>query len=222
MKTIFLLLFLFAGIVVRAQSPASLIVKVVNEAGKPYLGDKVYFVGQASGKSFSGITDVSGKFKIDLPAGDIYDIRIRAIGDEVEYNTLEIPKLGEGEQFETMELLITYQAATSYTLSSLQFETAKAVIHPASFHMLNELAEIMQQKPALQIEISGHTDSDGDAGANQLLSQQRADAVKDYLIRKGISAARIRSKGYGETKPIATNDSAEGKQVNRRTEVRIL
>lgn len=222
MKTLFFLGALLASISMHAQAPATLFVKVVNEAGKPYSGDKIYFVGQNTKKSFSGITDKLGKFRIDLPQGDVYDIRIRSIGEEMEYNTIEIPMLAEYEQFETTELLITYEAPTSYTLSSLEFETAKAVIRPGSYLLLDKLVEIMLQKPAMKIEIGGHTDSDGDTVSNQLLSQQRADAVKKYLISKGVDASRIASRGFGETKPVADNNTSEGKQRNRRTEVSIL
>jgi outer membrane protein OmpA-like peptidoglycan-associated protein len=88
--------------------------------------------------------------------------------------------------------------------------------------LLDKLLEIMLQKPAMKIEIGGHTDSDGDAVSNQLLSQQRADAVRDYLISRGVTASRITSRGFGETKPVADNGTAEGRQRNRRTEVSIL
>jgi len=222
MKTILLLTMLFSGFSAIAQSPATLEVTVVNPAGKPYSGDKVYFVGQKTKKTLSGITNASGKFRVDLPQGDVYDIRIQSIGEDLEYNTVEIPTIGAGAHFELMEVLITYEASKEYTLSSLQFETAKAVIQPGSLPMLDNIAEIMQLKKEMKIEIAGHTDSDGDAAANQLLSQQRADAVKAYLVKKGVSASRIKSAGYGETKPVASNTTASGKQQNRRTEVKVL
>ncbi len=74
----------------------------------------------------------------------------------------------------------------------------------------------------MKIKISGHTDTDGDEASNLVLSQQRADAVKNYLISKGIASNRLIAIGFGETKPIETNTTAEGKKANRRTEIQVL
>lgn len=205
-----------------AQQTAPVEVVVLNEANKPYSGDKIFFVGQYKKKTYSGITNSKGRFLIDLPAGDVYDIKIMSIGDELEYNTLEIPALKPGEFFEKMELTIMYEAATTYNLSNLQFESGKSVIKPESYPLLTDLIEIMKLKGSMKIEIAGHTDSDGEADANQLLSKQRADAVKNHLISKGINAEMIKTIGYGESRPIADNSTPHGKAMNRRTEIRIL
>ena len=222
MKTILTILTCSVTWMIFSQSTAPLDVKVLSESGKPYAGDKIYFVGQTSKTSFSGITNASGKFHIDLPEGDVYDIRIMSMGDELEYNTLEIPALKEGERYENMELEIMYEAAKDYTLNNLQFDTGKSTIKTVSFSILDNVAELLVLKPTMKIEIAGHTDSDGDDAANLLLSQQRADAVKQYLIKKGIAANRMTAKGYGESRPAADNATTAGKQQNRRTEIRIL
>ena len=83
---------------------------------------------------------------------------------------------------------------------------------------LNEIAKLMKEHADLKFEIDGHTDSDGNADANLKLSQQRADAVKVKLVEMGISESRLTTKGFGATKPIDKNDSAEGKANNRRVE----
>lgn len=222
MKTILTLLVSGIAGMIFAQEKAPLDVKVLSESGKPYAGDKIYFVGQTSKASYSGVTNAAGKFHIELPPGDVYDIRIMSIGDELEYNTLEIPALKEGERYESMELEIMYEAAKDYTLNNLQFDTGKSTIKTGSFSILDNMAELLVLKPAMKIEIAGHTDSDGDDAANLLLSQQRADAVKQYLIKKGIATNRITAKGYGESRPVADNATTAGKQQNRRTEIRIL
>lgn len=222
MKTILTLLVSGIAGMIFAQEKAPLDVKVLSESGKPYAGDKIYFVGQTSKASYSGVTNAAGKFHIELPPGDVYDIRIMSIGDELEYNTLEIPALKEGERYESMELEIMYEAAKDYTLNNLQFDTGKSTIKTGSFSILDNVAELLVLKPAMKIEIAGHTDSDGDDAANLLLSQQRADAVKQYLIKKGIAANRMTAKGYGESRPVADNATTAGKQQNRRTEIRIL
>lgn len=213
---------LYFAVIGHSQAPATIDVTVLDFKGKPYAGDKVYFIGQQKKQSLYGITNAKGKFKINLPQGDIYDIQIKTIGEEVEYNTIEIPELYEGEFFDTMEVTITYEMPKSYTLNSLQFETGKATLKPQSHALLADLIEIMQLKPEMKIEIAGHTDSDGEDASNLTLSQQRANAVKTYLISKGISTNRIISIGYGESRPVAENSSEAGKAKNRRTEIRIL
>jgi outer membrane protein OmpA-like peptidoglycan-associated protein len=74
----------------------------------------------------------------------------------------------------------------------------------------------------MRIEVGGHTDNVGNDAANQLLSEERANAVRDFLIAHGIEASRVVAKGYGETRPVATNDTDEGRALNRRTEVTVL
>jgi OmpA-OmpF porin, OOP family len=80
----------------------------------------------------------------------------------------------------------------------------------------------MNENPKIVIELSGHTDNVGGNELNQKLSQDRADSVREYFIGKGIEPDRVASKGYGETKPVATNDNDEGRQRNRRVEFMIL
>ena len=87
---------------------------------------------------------------------------------------------------------------------------------------MDELVNYMRLKPHLKIEIAGHTDSDGAEDQNLILSQKIAEAVKNYLVSKGINANRMIAKGYGESKPIAENETAAGKALNRRTEILVL
>jgi outer membrane protein OmpA-like peptidoglycan-associated protein len=95
-------------------------------------------------------------------------------------------------------------------------------LRPDSNKELNELAEYMNLKKTLVIEIAGHTDNVGAPESNQKLSEDRANAVKQYLVKKGIVAERIVAKGYGDSEPVADNNTASGKQQNRRTEVRVI
>ena len=203
-----------------SKAPVKVLVKGFD--GKPYANDKVFFVGQKSKQVLSGVTNPAGRFVVQLPAGDVYDIKIQSIGDEIEYNTLEIPAVKPGEFFQEAELVIEYDPGTTFSFTNLQFETAKADLKPASYVHLKNLVEIMKRKPDFKVQIAGHTDSDGEESANQLLSQKRAESVKNYLISQGIAANRIVARGFGESNPIADNASAQGKAQNRRTEISIL
>lgn len=101
-------------------------------------------------------------------------------------------------------------------LKGIQFETAKDVLVKSSYPVLNDIVKILQENPDYKLEITGHTDNQGEAVANQLLSEQRAMAVKQYLMSKGIGESRLTTRGMGDTEPVAGNDSATGRAENRR------
>ena len=102
------------------------------------------------------------------------------------------------------------------------FDFDKSNLKPESFVELDKLVELLKKNPTVKIEISGYTDDKGDEKYNQVLSQKRAESVMDYLIQKGIDKIRLTAKGYGETQPIAPNDTEENKAKNRRTELKVL
>lgn len=105
---------------------------------------------------------------------------------------------------------------------NLEFETNKDIIFESSKPSLNELAEVLNKKTTWKLEIAGHTDNVGDDNLNLVLSKKRAEAVKAYLISQGVDEARLITKYFGETKPIASNDTPEGRQKNRRVEMKIV
>jgi outer membrane protein OmpA-like peptidoglycan-associated protein len=105
----------------------------------------------------------------------------------------------------------------------VMFEYNKAKIKVESNDLLNEVAEIIKKYPSLKkIAVEGHTDADGSDKYNKKLSQKRADAVKKFLVAAGIEEDRLEATGYGEEKPIADNETDEGKEKNRRVEFNIL
>ena len=107
-----------------------------------------------------------------------------------------------------------------WVLSGVLFDTGKSTVKPEMAGELEEVAAVMRRNPELKIEIQGHTDSVGDAAYNRRLSEQRARAVMNYLIGEGISAGRLRARGLGESRPAASNDTAEGRAINRRVELK--
>ncbi len=103
-------------------------------------------------------------------------------------------------------------------LDGITFATGKSEITPQSENTLRKALKTLQTYSDISVEISGHTDNVGSDASNQKLSERRANAVRDWLIREGISPDRITAVGYGESQPTATNDTPEGRQKNRRIE----
>jgi outer membrane protein OmpA-like peptidoglycan-associated protein len=102
--------------------------------------------------------------------------------------------------------------------AQILFNSGTAYIHPSSYYALDTIVRVLKNDPLWHVDIEGHTDNTGGEKQNLLLSQQRADACKEYLIRAGISENRISAIGYGDLNPIADNSSEEGRKINRRTE----
>ncbi|WP_157638030.1 OmpA family protein [Flexithrix dorotheae] len=108
-------------------------------------------------------------------------------------------------------------------IARIYFDPAKATITSESYDELNSIVKLFKDNPNLKIEISGHTDNVGDPNYNLNLSQRRAQAVVNYLVSKDIDASRLTAKGYGETKPLASNDDEkDGREINRRIEMKVL
>ncbi len=134
---------------------------------------------------------------------------------------LVVRKEADTKEMKLYEL--KYQAGNTVRLSNIYFETAKATLKPESKKELNTLADIMYDYPNMEIEIAGHTDNVGSDADNLALSDARAKAVADYVLKKEKSSkGRITYKGYGETSPITTNDTEEGRAKNRRVEFKVL
>lgn len=107
-------------------------------------------------------------------------------------------------------------------LRGVNFDFDRAEIRPASRPILDQAAQRLNQCPGERLQVEGHTDSIGADAYNQGLSERRARAVRDYLVSRGVSGSRITAAGFGESRPIASNDTAEGRFLNRRVEVRFL
>lgn len=107
---------------------------------------------------------------------------------------------------------------TKIITHGINFDYNKAIIKPESMGTLNMIVQVLKENPGLTFEVGGHTDGDGDDKYNLNLSQQRADAVKTQLVKMGVDASRLTTKGYGKTMPIADNKTPEGKANNRRVE----
>ncbi len=106
--------------------------------------------------------------------------------------------------------------------NNLEFETGGAIIRDVSYASLNKLAELMVKKPNYRLTVEGHTDNVGETQTNQTLSVRRAEAIKTFLVKKGVKASQITTQGFGETRPIGDNNTAAGRKKNRRVELKVM
>lgn len=202
-----------------AKSKALLYVLVTDFKGKPRPNEEIVFYGTTTQQTVKGISNQSGQFTAELPLGDTYKILISALGEQTEYSTI---KVGKEEGMYRAEVTIKFEMPTTVTLKNVLFKSGSAELAASSFKSLDELVAFMNRKTTLVIEIAGHTDNVGSVESNQLLSQKRADAVRSYILSKGISTTRVLAKGYGQNEPVADNSTEQGRSTNRRTEVRII
>ena len=197
---------------------AVLNVHVLNERGKVEAGDTITFTSEKTGKVYAGVTKGDGKFSILIPNGEIFTASYRDMNGQIQSSIIELP----GNQLIIMNWELMFELPRVYTLDNVFFDTGKSNLRPESFTELDELVEVMLFKKDLVIEIGGHTDDVGEEASNMTLSQNRSESVRKYLIKNGVDALHVKAKGYGESKPVAHNDTPEGRQKNRRTEVKIL
>lgn len=165
----------------------------------------------------------TGKFLVSLPSGKNYGIAVKSEGYLFHSENFVIPDSSQYQEIEKEVLLKKVEVGSKIVLKNIFFDFDKATLRKESFAELDRLAKLLNDIESLTIEIGGHTDSKGSDDYNMNLSQKRAQSVVNYLVKnKGIAQERLQAKGYGETEPIATNDTDEGRQQNRRTEFKIL
>ncbi|MEK6478925.1 OmpA family protein [Catalinimonas sp. 4WD22] len=165
----------------------------------------------------------SGKFRIAIPEGTNLGLTVERDGYLFYSQNLKSSAL---QPFKDNHIDITLQESRVGTIGILKnifFDTNKSNIRKESLVELNQIYTLLKAQPNIVIQINGHTDNVGDDAYNQQLSEKRARAVANYLLNYGLSADRITAKGFGESKPIASNEYEEGgRALNRRTEIEII
>ncbi len=190
---------------------------------EPKNNELIIFRSQKNNNEFQVISDENGKFGTRLPAGDKYDIFIMGFKDSVSQNVLDIPAVGPNSYYKNpFTVNLEFDPPKTFVLENVEFDFGKYSLRPSSYQTLDDLADYLKRKPNERIEIGGHTDNVGSDEKNLVLSLERAKSIVEYLIAKGISNDRLVAKGYGAEEPIEENTTEEGRQKNRRTEVKIL
>lgn len=170
-----------------------------------------------------GSDPLFGTFLIALPTGRTYGLSVKAPGYLYHSENFELEKQEAGEAYTIEVRLKRPTEGSAIVLRNVFFDTDKDVVQSRSAGELQALAEFMRENPDLRIRISGHTDNRGDAAYNEDLSKRRAEAVREYLANLfSISKERVETKGYGASRPVASNDTPKGRAKNRRTEFEVI
>lgn len=164
----------------------------------------------------------SGSYLVSLPAGKNYGIAVKKTDYLFHSENFDIPMTAAFQEIVKDVALKNVAVGSKIILKNIFFDYGKATLRPESTNELQRLIKLLNDLPSLKIEISGYTDSRGSAEFNQKLSENRSKSVVDYLVQNGIAADRLTFVGFGKEQPIATNDTDEGRQMNRRTEFKIL
>lgn len=184
----------------------------------------IELVDNKTGVLVSSVTSYAstGAFTVPLPPGKDYALTAGAADYFFHSENFVIADTSIHEVIRKDIQLQPMGIGAKIVLNNVFFDTGKSTLRPESYSELNRLIDIMHQYPRLKVEISGHTDSKGSDQSNQKLSQDRAQAVVNYLTSQGIDIDLVSAKGYGESEPRADNDTEEGRQLNRRVEAKIL
>ncbi len=201
---------------------AFIIGRIIDEKKHP-IKAQVEVIDNSTGQAVEKIqSDSEGRFKIASSLQKNYDITFNKSGYLFQSVSVAIPdSLGYEKNLGDITLQ-KVEVGKKIVLNNIFFDSNESTLRKESFLELERAVKLMNEMVSVQMEISGHTDNVGAAKDNRQLSELRAKAVKDFLISKGCDKDRLRYKGYGSEQPISTNNTEGGRQLNRRTEFKVL
>jgi outer membrane protein OmpA-like peptidoglycan-associated protein/tetratricopeptide (TPR) repeat protein len=166
---------------------------------------------------------VTGEFKIIIPHGGNYGINTSLNGYLFNSLNFEVPAYSDFQEIETHILMVKATVGSKAVLKNIFFDLGKVDLKNESIGELESVIDLLERNPGIKLQINGHTDNSGDAQVNKELSLKRAESVLNFLIKRGIEQKRLRAVGYGEERPIVSNDDEQGgREVNRRTEIEVF
>ena len=198
--------------------------KVFDAETGDVIGCSIKYEDLAKGKNvgFAQSDPSNGEYKIVLPYGKNYGFMGSAANYLSVADNIDLTMVSAYQEINRDLFMVPAKIGSTIRLNNIFFDFAKAELRPESFPELDRLVNCLNENPKMEIEIRGHTDNVGGHDANVNLSNDRAASVRAYLINKGINETRVRSIGFGETKPLKKNDTEKNRQINRRVEFVIL
>jgi outer membrane protein OmpA-like peptidoglycan-associated protein len=210
------------------RTEAAMKFTVVDKDKGPIRGIVIALTAPGDKKFYTEETNVDGYAEVLVPVGQKYELLYLGLGRRDIAAKVAVTD----EPNQNIRLTLRYKryepptkagaepaaAEPRFVLEGVTFESGKATLRQDSYARLDGVVEYMTHKKSARIEISGHTDNAGKPKTNKLLSEKRAEACRDYLVSKGIEAERIRAVGYGDERPIGSNDTEAGREQNRRIE----
>ncbi|MBK6834582.1 MAG: OmpA family protein [Bacteroidetes bacterium] len=198
--------------------------KVYNAKTKEPIGANIEYENLMDGKNAGIATSnpLTGEYKIVLPYGVNYGFMAFAEKHIAISDNIDLSTISDYKEITRDLYLVPLEVGSTIRLNNIFFDFGKATLRPESFPEIDRLIVYMHQNPNMEIELSGHTDNVGSKEINLKLSDERAKAVTTYLVANGVKESRIKTIGYGETKALDSNETEEGKQLNRRVEFTIL
>lgn len=164
----------------------------------------------------------TGRYLVSLPSGKNYGLSVKAAGFLFHSENFDLPDTAQYQEIEKEIALKKMEVGSKIVLRNIFFDFNKSTLRPESNSELENLLTLLTENPKLKIEISGHTDNVGSAAYNKKLSESRAQSVVNFLLGKNVDKSRLTFAGYGFDQPIAPNDTEEGRQLNRRTEFKVM
>ena len=198
--------------------------KVFDHVGKSGVEAHIQFVDLADANLVADFTTdgLSGEYLVAVPAGHDYAMYVKANGYLTHSENISVL---EGMEHLELDLDIAMEAikqGSQVTLKNLFFASGSAELEQQSLAELNQLEELLTKNQNMRLEVEGHTDNTGSPELNQGLSNERAQTVVDYLVKRGIQKERLQSIGYGDSQPKVPNTDPANKALNRRTEIKVL
>ena len=203
---------------------AILFVTLIDTKKIPDAGVVCRLEDKKRGHKVEGRTNSKGQIKDVVYKGGVYTISCDKFGRKITFDDpLRVKKTSRPlVHKEVLQITVKFKPKRSYQIKGINFASGSAVIRPNPNKELDNLANVLEDNPNMEIMITGHTDSQGSKAYNIDLSRRRAANVRRYLIKKGIDPKRLSAKGYGPTKPIASNRTARGRAKNRRIMVEVI
>lgn len=204
---------------------------VVDPDVGPITGTVIKMTAPDGTAYYTGETDSLGYAEVLVPVGLRYELEYLSLGQRTARARVEVPPgpnqdirltlrrhQRRGRETATPEPQAAEAEPQGLVLEGILFDSGRATIQAESNPRLDRVVEYMTHMTSARIRVSGHTDNVGDARRNQALSEARAQAVREYLVSHGIDGSRVEAVGYGDQRPVASNDTEEGRQQNRRIE----